>query len=302
MKATIKTLALALSLAAMAPHALAKEGGDQSANGSEGFMAGALPPPGSYYINYLGHYDGRLQNQNGDAVQAPNGKELAVGATFNVMRFVHVTDKKILGADWGFQAILPVVQQNFDVFGAKSDASGVGDLVVTPVALGWHFSKNLHVLAAVDFFLPTGRWNGNSPAQQIGANYYSIEPLLGVTYLTDSGFEASAKLMYNIKASKNPETQYKSGDEFHMDYTLAQRTGPWAFGVGGYYLKQTTDDKVNGVKVGANGNRGEVFAIGPQVGFTGQDGSQFIVKWHHETEAENRFQGDKVWFKYIRAF
>lgn len=295
-----KNIALALSLFTVANTSFAKEGPEQSVPGAEGFLAGALPPAGSYFINYLGNYNGSLHNQNGEELRM-NGQNANVNATFNVLRFVHVTDKKVLGADWGYQLVVPVVSQTMDIFGQNSHDWGVGDITVTPVVLGWHPSKNFHILAAVDFFLPTGRWSASTPAKQIGANYFSIEPVIGMSYLADNGFEASTKLMYNLKASSNPDTHYKSGDEFHMDYVLGYRSGAWAGGVGGYYLKQITDDKVNG-KVVNNGNRGEVFAIGPQLSYSAANGSQFIVKWDHETKAENRFKGDKVWFKYVQPF
>src|SRR5690606_833888 len=40
----------------------AKEGGDQYPNGIETWFAGAVPPPGNYFINYFGHYGGDLYN------------------------------------------------------------------------------------------------------------------------------------------------------------------------------------------------------------------------------------------------
>ena len=113
--------------------------------------------------------------------------------------------------------------------------------------------------------------------------------------------------MYNIKASNKdfrpdvgaPKMKYESGDEFHMDYLVGKRFGPWGVGLSGYYLKQTTDDRLNGQKIG---NRGQVLAVGPALQYSSQSGDQFILKWDHETQVKNRFAGDKVWFKYVHRF
>ena len=63
-KSSIALLVGGLFLAAGA--AQAKEGGDQYPNGAENWYAGALPPPGTYFINYFGYYGGKLQNGNGN--------------------------------------------------------------------------------------------------------------------------------------------------------------------------------------------------------------------------------------------
>ena len=49
----------------------------------------------------------------------------------------------------------------------------------------------------------------------------------------------------------------------------------------------------------SEGRKGEVFSIGPSVTYTTKGGTHFIGQWQHETSVENRFGGDKVWFKLI---
>ncbi|MDA0235107.1 MAG: transporter, partial [Proteobacteria bacterium] len=71
------------------------------------------------------------------------------------------------------------------------------------------------------------------------------------------------------------------------------------------YLKQTTDDEINGQTIAANpgfwseGRKGEVFAIGPTVSYTTKGGVHFTGQWNRETGAENRFEGDKFILKLI---
>lgn len=284
----------------------AKEGGDQYPNGAETWLAGAVPPPGRYFINYFGHYSGELRNGSGD--KAPVGD---VDAWFNALRYVHVTDTQILGGNWGWHVILPLVHQSVDLGGEKS-VTGIGDLTLNPFILSWH-TKNWHWAAALDVNLPTGRYESGDPRRSIGANYWSLEPIFAFSYMGDDGWEVSAKFMLNLKGSNGDfrpapgaeKVKYESGDEIHMDYLVGKRFGPWGVGVSGYYLKQLNNDKVGGATIPerpgfwSEGRKGEVFAIGPSVTYTNTSGMHFIGQWHHETNVENRFGGDKLWFKLI---
>ena len=71
-------------------------------NGFTGFMAGVVPPPGTYVTNYVYHYSGdasaSLQIPIAGAVEAAAKVDILVDA----VSLVHITDKKIFGAKWGF--------------------------------------------------------------------------------------------------------------------------------------------------------------------------------------------------------
>jgi len=278
--------------------AVAKEGPDQYPNGSENFMTGALPPPGNYFINYLGHYEGDYRDNQGKKVPG-----LSVNATFDALRFIHVTPHKILGGDWGMQVIVPVAYQKLHtpIPGIGTGSTfGLGDIVIDPLIIGWHFPPDWHLTIGLDIYLPTGKYSDSNPTESIGANYYSFEPIVAFTYLNQGGFEVSAKLMYNIK-TKNNDTDYKSGQDFHMDYLVGQHFGPWAVGLAGYYLTQTTDDEVGGRKAAPDGRRGKVFAYGPAVQYN-YKGTSFVGSWNHETGVDNRFQGNKFFLKLVTGF
>lgn len=278
--------------------AWAKEGGDQYPNGAENWLAGAVPPPGNYFINYFGHVSGTLRDGSGGKVVAPNGKDISLSATFDALRYVRVTGATLLGANYGWGAILPIVDLSIDAAGAKAGRTGIGDVTLTPLILGWH-SPEWHYAVGLDINLPTGAFDKNDPpGKNIGANYYSLEPVFGVTYLGKSGWEVSGKFMYNWK-TRNKDTDYKSGEEFHMDYLVGKHLGSWSVGLSGYYLKQLSDDRQGGIKVGPDGNRGQVFAIGPSIKYETAGHSHLIFQWQRESSVENRFKGDKLWFKLI---
>ena len=151
---------------------MAKEGPDQYPNGAENFLAGALPPPGNYFINYLGYYRGDYRDNNGDKMSG-----LKINATFNALRYVFVSNYKLFGGDWGMHAIVPFVYQNMDtLFPAIGNGSvfGLGDITIDPIIIGWHFPPDWHITVGLDINCPPARYSSTDPTDSIGANYYSF--------------------------------------------------------------------------------------------------------------------------------
>ena len=294
-------LALLIILGLAVRPAWAKEGGDQYPNGAENWFAGSAPPPGTYYVNYFGYYAGKLKDGTGRGAVVV-GMTPSVNAVFDAFRFVQMTRLKILGANYGVHVIVPVVHQSVDL-GGTAGISNVGDIFINPMILGWH-GRRWHAVASMDILVPTGYYNSDDARVSIGANYFGFDPLLAVSYLPKSGWEASAKIMYNLKTT-NHATNYHSGQDFHSDYAFGKHIGAWMIGGTGYALKQTTDDTQYGQVVpptlGAwdRGRKGQVVAIGPSLGYSNKHGMTFMAQWQHETLVRNRFGGDKMWFKMI---
>jgi hypothetical protein len=271
-------------------------GGGAYPNGAEDFMSGAVPPPGYYFINYLNYY-------SADEFKDGNGDELIpdfeLSATANVFRFLYVTKQQIFGGYWGVHMFIPLVNLEVTLppLGEQGRA-GLGDIIVDPFILSWHF-KNWHLATGVDIYMPTGRYDEEEFAN-IGRNYWTFEPIFAVTYLSDGGFEVSSKFMYDFN-TKNSDTDYLSGQEFHFDYTLGYKISNWRVGLGGYYYNQVTNDEIDGEKVGEDGFKGQAFALGPQVQYQHKN-MFFTAKYQIETEVENKPEGEKFWFKFIYAF
>lgn len=96
--------------------------------------------------------------------------------------------------------------------------------------------------------------------------------------------------------TRNKATDYRTGQEFHTDFAVAYNFNPVTVGLNGYYYKQMTDDKQNGVSVGDDGYKGETLALGPVVRY--QAGKVPIsFQYQHEMFAHNRPQGDNFWLK-----
>jgi hypothetical protein len=54
--------------------------------------------------------------------------------------------------------------------GQRDHHFGIGDVIVDPIILGWHFKNNWHVVAALDTWVPIGSYN-RSDLANIGRNY-----------------------------------------------------------------------------------------------------------------------------------
>jgi hypothetical protein len=294
-----RNIALAVGLTLAAGYA--KEGADQYPYGAENWLTGALPPPGTYFVNYAGYYSGLLRNDSGAKVDI-GGQAASVTAEFDALRFVQITHVKILGAEWGMQVIAPFVHQTVNLDGARSRVAQ-GDLDVDPFLLGWNGEK-WHAIVAMDTLLPTGYYDQNDARVSVGAHYFSFEPIAAFTFLPASGWEASAKLMYNTKTT-NQATDYHSGDEFHTDFAVGKHFGAWSAGAAGYFMEQLTNDTVNGAIAPAvpgfwgEGREGRVLGIGPSMSYRNRHHMEFIAQWENEMLVRNRFGGNKLWFKMI---
>ena len=121
--------------------------------------------------------------------------------------------------------------------------------------------------------------------------------------------------MYNIKggnddfrASPGAATEIRLRRRLPHGLPRRAPLRPWGVGLSGYYLKQTTDDKVDGAVIPAipgvwsRGRRGEVLAAGPSLTYSTKGGTMLIAQWQHEFERENRFGGDKALFKLVMPF
>jgi len=295
MSAFLLTVAVLTALTFAGPARATEGGGGAYPNGAEDFMTGALPPPGTYFLNYLTWYHAtEFKDKDGNEFIP----DFSLDVVADVLRFVHVTNYRFLGASWGMHAFIPVVHVDVDFPGIGDSREGLGDIIVNPFILGWHWS-NFHLTAGLDIYVPTGAYDKDHLANT-GRNYWTFEPVIAATYRSEQGFEVSGKFMYDFN-TKNTDTEYRSGQEFHFDYTIGYHIAGWSLGIGGYVYYQTTDDELNGAKVEPDGFKGKVYAIGPQLSY-GYQNMSFALKWQTEFKAENRTEGDKLWFKFMYAF
>lgn len=286
-------------------------------NGAEDFVSGALPPPGVYLKNYFALIQkNRLADDDGSKVPA----NFSADVTVVVPRFIWVTPVELLGASWATQIFLPMYWadvQSDDLAppGERLDnrAAGMGDIIFTPMALGWHFSPNFHMIGALDFFLPTGNYEADNLASQIVAkNHWTIQPVIALTYLR-GGMDVSVKFMYDF-TTKNDDYilggvgpgELDSGQAFHFDWGVgyAPKEG-LRVGLAGYSYWQTTKDEFSPDGGGdtIDSDKGVVHAIGPAVKYWPNKGRfSATLKYNWEFGAKNLPEGQATWLNLVWVF
>lgn len=284
--------------------------GQHYPNGSEDFLAGALPPPGIYLKTYLAMVEKDRLMTGGDKMDA----DFQAIARIVVPRLLWVTPYKLLGASVATHLFVPFY--NADV---RSDAllmddtdRGLGDIIFSPLALGWHFSPNFHVVLAEDIYVPTGRYSADDKATQIlSKNHWTFETVAAVTYLAGP-VDLSAKLMYDFNTKNDdydpdgvgpaPKDELKPGQEFHADWAVGYMgVKDWTLGAAGYYYQQVTHDEFMGDEV--EGSRGRVCAAGPAFKFWPGMG-KFSATFKHQWEfgARNLPEGQTSWLNLLWSF
>jgi hypothetical protein len=172
-----------------------------------------------------------------------------------------------------------------------------GDLYPT-FKLKWNAGvHNYLVYAAGD--IPVGDYNPNRLAN-IGIGHGAIDLGGGYTYFnpaTGNEFSAVAGFTYNFK---NPDTQYQSGVDFHLDWGASHFLSKQVFvGLVGYAYQQITDDFGQPPILG--GFRSRVLGIGPQIGYifpVGEMQAFLGLKGYGEFAQENRPAGWNTWLTF----
>jgi hypothetical protein len=291
-----------VSLAGMmsiAGPALASENGNQHYPiGVATAADGLLPPPGMLLLlDYQQFYQATdLVDGNGNKIVPDTDFKVSVQA--NAPRLLYTWKKPVIGNYFTVTTgiVVPVVNVRVRGFGRQNKTFNIGDIDVETY-LG-HVSADHKVFwfFGLDTWLPTGKYDKNSLANP-GNNYTTFSPTAAITYVPTPHWDIGATLFTEIN-TKNKATDYHSGANFTIDYGASYKLGAdgngFGFGIQGYYFKQVQDDKQNGLRVGPNGNKGQVFAIGPQLRYDFPFGG-VIVKYQHELAVENRARGNRAW-------
>lgn len=286
--------------------------GQHYPNGVEDFAVGALPPPGVYMVNYLILAQKKsLRDNSGNNLPA----DFKADVIAEVPRLIYVSPYTVMGASWGMHAFLPFYGSDIKSSSAipplniDSEDKGLGDIIFSPAIFGWHFGPNLHAVAALDIYAPTGNYDRDRLSTQIlSKNHWTVEPVLAVSYFLN-GFDFSAKFMYDFN-SKNDDYLHPSGvvgdlrpgQEFHFDWALGYSTkGGITAGLVGYNFWQTTDDEFNGVDV--QDSKSRVGGIGVGFKYWPKQGPfSMTFKNYWEYGARNTPTGPQTQLKVTYAF
>lgn len=190
-------------------------------------------------------------------------------------RLTYLSAHRLLGANVGFTAMLPVVNRraNFSAspnfagtpyasgaaaasqpqvsasINARVDAtqdgdqSGLGDLEVSPV-LHWEIGDHQAVTFAPTVVLPTGNYNVSRRVNTGFGNFYTFRPSVQYSFVGD-GWDVGARTVFSFN-TRNKDNGYYSGNMFNLDWqAMAFVSDDWRVGLQGYFVRQLSRDTQN---------------------------------------------------------
>jgi len=172
-----------------------------------------------------------------------------------------------------------------------------GDLVPN-ATLRWNHGVN-NYMAYITGDVPVGNYDPMRLAN-LGLGHWTVDAGGGYTYFnpaTGNEFSGVGGFTYNFK---NPDTQYRSGVDFHFDWGASHFLSKQVFvGLVGYAYQQITDDSGQNAVLG--GFRSRVLGVGPQIGYVFPVGEMkgFLgLKAYGEFDAANRPSGWNTWLTF----
>ncbi|MGI9512417.1 MAG: SphA family protein, partial [Anderseniella sp.] len=251
-RAIIASLVSVFSLAQIADVAIAAEKGIGTyLLGQSGPQAGMLPPvSGVFSTNTVYIYSGGANPstvfENGGQLIADVDVDLVLG----VPGVLWVPDAEILGGRLGIFGVLPLGSVGVDAdvtaslpgspplpIGSVSQSRvSVGDPQVGGL-IGWTsgpFHWNIGTLINV----PIGDYQDGA-LDNLSFNHWSVAFYSGLTWLDPAtGFELSGRAGITIN-DKNSATDYKTGEEFHLEFAALKHFSPqFNAGLAGYSYHQ----------------------------------------------------------------
>lgn len=270
-------------------------------------LVGVQPPPGFYLQERTLFYTGNVSRTLSAGRIAENA-HVYIPVQFTLLE--SVTKTKVWGSYYAFGLIFPIVEPQISgtvqtPFGSRSftqSISGLSQTQILPLVLGWHSGKS-YQRAAMVVYAPTGNYDPLRAANTT-LNRWAIEFDYGYTYLDrKTGVELDVAPGYTFNF-RNPDTDYTSGQEFHIDFAALQHLSTsWAIGAVGYMFFQTTPDTGPGAILGAN--EGRTFALGPIAFYRSRLGGIPMTvtgKYYGEFGVSNRYAGHSYWFNMGFAF
>ncbi|WP_170295037.1 SphA family protein [Paracoccus aestuariivivens] len=305
---SLKYVLSGIVLAAAAGQANAVENGaGMYILGSRTSMGGVVAPPGTYtqqsYYLYSGSNGGEIVNSG--KLQFGIEGRAAIGLTS--VLWVPPSEP-VLGGSPYFSLTLPYGYKKSDIegtltapggtvlSGSKSEDSFLFGDPVFGAGLGWGkgpFFGSLNMLINV----PIGDYS-TSRSTNVAFNHWAYDFTGAVTWMdADSGWQANFATGVTFN-EENDATNYKSGDELHVEASVGKAINPnLTLSLQGYYYKQISGDSGSGAFLGDF--KGEATALGPAVAWNSDwNGTPVALeaRWFHEFNVKNRLEGDAVLF------
>ncbi len=290
-----KIIFTAVALAA----AMSASAGGHYVAGVEGIQAASVPPPGTYYLGYLVDYNIEQLKSPGTRDDIPGHNTGTVAALAN--RVVWISNHKFLGADFGMETIVPVLSTSltFNTPGISNSETGLGDVYLGPVVLGWH-GANWDAVAAAGLWLENG--STSAPASP-GKGYKSTMLTGGATYYFDADKKISGSALMRFENNTEKSNGFKPGNQVTLEWGIAKVMNGYQIGVVGYDQMQVSNDS----GPGASSNNSSRHAIGAEVVLPILSAGVFLKaaaykEYRSEAGSGPETQGNLLRFTLVKAF
>lgn len=286
--------------------------------GATSFYDGFGGQPGdNLWQVYVGYKDSKdLKNHEGHNA-LPSSSSLK--STVVINQYVHMfkDSKPLLGGNLGIEINVPYIFLDGDTqfpVDLKTNSAGIGDPTVAlfiqhdPILRNQQpfFSDRI----SIGVMSPLGDYDKNKDFNP-GSNYFSVFAYAAMTFQFNPEWSLSLRpyYYYNFK-NESPTSSAildenikstQSGQFITTNYNLGYKVNDTlTLGVNGYYLKQLTEDKVNGETI--ENSKEQVFAIGPAA-MLDYGKNKYSLTAHKESQVENRFKAEvNMTFRWLHIF
>jgi anthranilate 1,2-dioxygenase (deaminating, decarboxylating) large subunit len=276
--------------------------------GFTSFLDGGPPAgPGFYFTEY-----GQWYTADKFADQHGNGIGAKLDAWISLSQLIYQSNQQVLlGGKWGLDVIVPYVAFDLDPDGTPLTANGAGfgDLLVGPYIqwdpiMGQNGPVFMHRIE-FQMLLPTGHYS-RSESLNPGSNFFSLDPYWAATWFIRPMWTASWRVHYlwnddNDNPGGGLNTS-QAGQAVHLNFATDYELLPkhLRIGLNGYYLKQITDMKADGVNV--PDSREQVLGLGPGFVWHISQNDHIFFNAYYELAAENRPEGQRYNLRWVHHF
>jgi hypothetical protein len=288
-----------LALCGLLPTLQASEGGGHNvATGALTSSAGYMPPPGTtIFAGYLLWLRaGSVRDEAGNSTTPEFRADLVAHAG----RFLHTWTPTWHGLNFTSGIVYVVDYSKVKTGPDRDENVDLSDIDIEPLYLSWSWGK-LHLMTGPNIWVPMGKYAPNDPANASVhyGHYITYIYEVGLTWQPLPNIDISCEPTVS-RNQRNLRTQYHSGDLFSFDAGATIRPFPslpqLGLGVGGFYFKQLSNDRQDGVVV--PDRKIDEVAFGPQASWAFTPATQVILKWQHEYHVVNAARGDLVWLEW----
>ena len=269
-----------------------------------GLENGSTAPPGFYAVAF-----GLVEPV--DSIKGPNGNtalrpDIDVGGV--IAAYSLVTHKKLLGGEYGYAFMVPVLNTRFtsNVFSASSESGGLSDIFFEPISLGWT-KGNTSYTANYGFYAPNGDFDPNLPLNP-GLGFWEQQIQAGLTQNLDAKklWNASLLTTWELNASKLG-LDVKPGPIFTGEYSFGRRFFKYRMNAGavGYTSQKLSADSGSGINPLLKGDLDRAFGAGGEWKYTDiKHKLAFDVRYEQQYGVELRTSGKLLVFSitYLNLF